>query len=66
MNKINLTTIVLLVYLAAVSFFSWPGKQLEPDYIKYFSVIGITLLIIVILRIFQIKLYKKRKDRGTK
>lgn len=55
-----------MVYLATVSFFSWPGEQLEPDYVKYVGVIVVTLLIIFALRIFQIKLYKKKRDRGTK
>ena len=60
MNKINITTIALLIYLLIMSIIGWPGKQVNPNYIQYFAVIGATLLIIFLLRFLQIKRFKNR------
>lgn len=60
MKKINITTIALLIYLLIMSIIAWPGKQVNPNYIQYFSVIGVTLLIIFLLRFLQIKRLKNR------
>jgi putative Mn2+ efflux pump MntP len=60
MKKINITTIVLLIYLLIMSIIGWPGKQVNPNYIQYFAVIGATLLIIFLLRFLQIKRFKNR------
>lgn len=60
MKRINITTIGLLIYLAIMSVMGWPGKQPNPDYVQYFSVIGVTLLIIGLLRYLQIKRLKNR------
>jgi Flp pilus assembly protein TadB len=60
MKKINITTTALLIYLLIMSIISWPGKQVNPNYIQYFAVIGATLLIIFLLRFLQIKRFKNR------
>ncbi|MDO4755974.1 MAG: hypothetical protein Q4A54_06495 [Parabacteroides sp.] len=60
MRKVNITTIGLLIYLVIMSVIGWPGKQVNPDYVQYFSVIGVTLLIIGLLRFLQIKRLKNR------
>lgn len=61
MKKINITTAVLLIYLVVMSVIGWPGKKADPDYVQYFCVIGVTLLVIVFLRFLQIKRLKIRK-----
>ncbi|RHJ78707.1 hypothetical protein [Parabacteroides sp. AM08-6] len=63
MKKINFTTAVLVVYLIVMSVIGWPGKQAEPDYVQYFSIIIVTCVVIGILRFVQIKRYKLREKR---
>ncbi|MCH5245358.1 MAG: hypothetical protein J1E84_02755 [Muribaculaceae bacterium] len=48
---------LLLVYLAVMSYIGYPEFQ-AGNYLHYFGVIGITLIIIVLLRIF----LKKREN----
>lgn len=60
MKRINITTTALLIYLLIMSIIGWPGKQVNPNYIQYFAVIGATLLIIFLLRFLQIKRFKNR------
>jgi len=60
MKKINITTIILLIYIAVMAVIGWPGKNPEPDYIQYFSILGISLVVIVALRFVQIKRMKIR------
>ena len=40
MKKINITTGVLVIYLIVMSVWGWPGKQPDPDWVQYFSVMG--------------------------
>lgn len=61
MKKINITTAVLLIYLIVMSVIGWPGKKADPDYVQYFCVIGVTVLVIVFLRFLQIKRLKIRE-----
>lgn len=66
MKKVNLTTAVLLIYLIIMSIIGWPGKQADPDYVQYFGVTAVTVLVIGLLRFLQIKRLKirnKKKDR---
>ena len=68
MKKINITTAVLLIYLIVMSVIGWPGKKADPDYVQYFCVIGVTVLVISFLRFLQIKRLKireKMKDGKT-
>lgn len=62
MKKINITTAVLLIYLLVMSVWGWPGKRPDPDWVQYFSVMGVTLLVIFLLRYLQIK-RKKIRDK---
>ena len=41
MKKINITTGVLLIYLIVMSVWGWPGKQPDPDWVQYLSLIHI-------------------------
>lgn len=61
MKKINFTTAILLIYLIVMCIIGWPGKQLEPNYIEYFSVMGVSIAAIVLLRFMQIKRLKIRE-----
>lgn len=63
MKRVNITTFVLLAYLIVMSVIGWPGK---PDatlgYTEYFSMIGISLIVIFALRFVQAKRARMRDD----
>lgn len=62
MKKINITTIALLAYLIVMSVIGWPGRNgASLTYSEYICMIGATLLVIVLLRVVQIKRLKARK-----
>lgn len=61
MKKINITTGVLLVYLLVMSIIGWPGSHPEPNFVQYFCVMGVSVLVILLLRYVQIKRFKSRK-----
>lgn len=61
MKKINITTIVLLVYLVVMAYIGRPANQETPDYVEYYGVIGLTLVIIGLLRYVQIRRFKMRQ-----
>ncbi|MDR0429172.1 MAG: hypothetical protein LBH58_01670 [Tannerellaceae bacterium] len=61
MKKVNITSIILLVYLIAMSIIGWPGNKPNPDWTQYFLVIGLTIAVILLLRFVQIKRVKSRK-----
>lgn len=63
MKRINLTTLVLLLYLAVMSVIGWPGNRPDASYTGYFAVIGATLVIIFLLRYLQVKRWKMRQQR---
>lgn len=60
MKKINITTGVLFIYLIVMSVWGWPGKQPEPDWVQYFSVMGVSIVVILLLRYLQVKRMKMR------
>lgn len=66
MKKINITTLVLLIYLLVMSFIGWPGKNPQNTYTEYFLMIGATLCVIFLLRFLQIKRYKMRNKLKDK
>jgi uncharacterized membrane protein len=67
MKKINITGIALLVYLIVMSVIGWPGeKSAGLTYGEYFCMIGATLIVIVLLRVVQIKRLKAREKREEK
>ena len=61
MKRINFTTGILLIYLIVMCVIGWPGKQLEPNYIEYFSIMGISAAAIILLRYMQIRRLKMRE-----
>jgi cytochrome c biogenesis protein CcdA len=61
MKKINIISGLLLVYLVVMSVIGWPGKDAEPDYVRYFLVMGATLVVILLLRFLQIRRFKLRE-----
>lgn len=70
MKKINITTGVLVIYLIVMSAWGWPGKQPAPDWVQYFSVMGVSVFVIFLLRYLQIKRMrmrdKWREENGRK
>lgn len=60
MKKINITTAILLIYLIVMSVWGWPAKQPQPDWVQYFVVMGVSLVVIFLLRFLQIKRLKMR------
>lgn len=65
MKKINITTIALLVYLIVMSIIGWPGNNPGNNYTEYFTMIGTTLVIIILLRYLQVKRLRMR-DKWNK
>ncbi|MDR2969819.1 MAG: hypothetical protein LBV32_09500 [Tannerellaceae bacterium] len=62
MKKINITSFVLLAYLIVMSVIGWPGRiGAKLAYSDYYCMIGATLLVIVLLRLVQIRRLKVRK-----
>lgn len=61
MKKINITSIVLLIYLIVMSVIGWPGSKPNPDWPQYFLIIGLTLAVIFLLRFVQVKRLKTRE-----
>jgi cytochrome c biogenesis protein CcdA len=66
MKKINIITGLLLVYLAVMSVIGWPGRQAEPDYGQFFLILGITLVVILLLRFLQVYRLKMREKQREK
>ena len=63
MKKINILTIVLLGYLLIMSYIGWPGRKGKSDYTEYFIVIGVSVVIIFLLRFLRIRLLKIRNKQ---
>ena len=51
MKKYNLIPGLLLIYLIVMAVFGWEKLSAEKKYLEYFGIIGITLIIIFLLRI---------------
>lgn len=67
MKKINFTTAILAIYLVVMSVIGWPDKRPDTGYTEYFCVIGISALVILLLRYVQIKRFKIReKNKQSK
>lgn len=60
MKKINITSAVLLVYLIVIGVMAWPGDKPEGNYTEYFLVMGTSFVIMILLRIVQIRRFKMR------
>ena len=63
MKKINILTIVLLGYLLIMSVIGWPGRNENPDYTEYFAIIGVSIVVIFLLRFLRVKIFKMRNKR---
>lgn len=67
MKKANITSLALLAYLIVMSVIGWPGRaNANLNYTEYFCMIGVTLVVIVLLRIVQIKRAKAREEWKNK
>ena len=64
MKRINILTIVLLGYLLIMSFIGWPGRNDKLNYKEYFLVIGVSVIIIFLLRFLRIKIFKARNKNN--
>ncbi len=62
MKKINITSIILVIYVTVMAVIGWPGKEPEPDYVQYFSLLGISVVVIIALRLVQIRRMKMREN----
>lgn len=63
MKKANITSLALLAYLIVMSVIGWPGKEnANLNYTEYFIMIGVTLVVIILLRFLQIKRAKIREN----
>lgn len=63
MKRINFTTLALLVYLIVIGFISWPARNPQVTFSDYWTIMGITLGLIILLRFVQIKRFKLREKR---
>jgi len=63
MKKINILTIVLLAYLLIMSIVGWPGRNGRLDYPQYFIAIGVSVVIILLLRYLRIRIFKMRNKK---
>ena len=63
MKKINILTIALLGYLLIMSFIGWPGRNNNLSYTEYFVAIGVSVVVIFLLRFLRIKLLKMRNKQ---
>ena len=65
MKRYNIIPLLLIIYLAVMAYFG-RGMLLSGNYWEYFSIIGITLLIIFVLRWALKHREKMREERQKK
>ena len=56
-------TFALLAYLLIMSYIGWPGRNNRYNYTEYYSVIGVTVTVIFLLRFLRIRLLKMRNKQ---
>ena len=71
MKRVNILTIALLAYLLVMSVIGWPGRNNSNiSYTEYFIVIGVSIVVILLLRYLRIKLLKirgkQKEDKSPK
>lgn len=66
MKKINIITVLLLIYLAVMASLGWTRFSEAGEYMEYFGILGASLLAIVLLRFFLIKKKKFREESRKK
>lgn len=62
MKKVNITSIILFVYLFVMAIIGWPGNNPETGYTEYFCILGASIAVILLLRWIQIKRFKNREE----
>lgn len=65
MKRYNIITLLLIIYLAVMAYFG-RGMLLSGNYWEYFSIIVITLLVIIMLRWALKRREKIRNERRKK
>ena len=65
MKKINILTMALLGYLLIMSYIGWPGRNNNINYTEYFIVIGVSVVVIFVLRYFRIRIFKMRNKQNS-
>lgn len=68
MKKYILLPIALLIYLAFIAYFSYPGRSVDGGvgYTQYYITIGVTVLIIIALSFFLRKKEQNKKKHIKK
>ncbi len=62
MKRSTVIPLALLVYLAVMSYIGLPEYR-QGHYAYYFGIIGVTLLLIALLRVFLLKQEQKRRKK---
>lgn len=62
MKKVNITTIILFIYLAVMAVIGWKNIKPEDGYTGYFGVLIASIVVILLLRFVQIKRFKNREE----
>lgn len=63
MKKSNLITIILLIYLGVMAYIGWPKFIEAGQYIEYFAIILVTLIVIFLLRVVLCKKERLKRER---
>jgi len=66
MKRYILLPLALLVYLAVMAYFTYPGRNESLSYTQYYITIGITILILIALSFFLKKKDENRKKYNRK
>lgn len=66
MKKINIITILFLIYLAVMAGFGWTRFSEAGDYLEYFAILGVSLIVIFLMRFFLTKKKKYREENRKK
>jgi hypothetical protein len=62
MKRVNITTIVLSIYVFVMAIMGWPGRNPGQGYTQYFVVLAASIVVILVLRYVQIKRMKARDE----
>lgn len=65
-KKSNLVTIAFLIYLAAMAAIGWPSYAKAGNYIEYFSFLGASIVVIVLLRVVLRRREKLRQENKNR
>jgi quinol-cytochrome oxidoreductase complex cytochrome b subunit len=62
MKRVNITSLILVIYVIVMAVIGWPGNDPEKGYTEYIIIILVSLGIIGLLRYVQIKRFKNREE----